>query len=1162
MSVIKNKKFFFTIFPVLLLLSFSSCGPNNPSATKSEAVKANILHPAPSGDLESIPNQLKRYQGQKSFLNPIPWNYRFMDDRNDATASASDSRNKKESREIEESDIFKIGKPGSKLLYLLNNYRGLQTVSFKEGAEHPQLLSRTGATGNWPQNMYYDEDQDRLIVLETVWSSNYKQNSSRLLVYDVADPQQVKISQIHNIEGTLQDSRRVGNVLYIATQVNKQGSRPYYEDNENESSEATYYGVVTSFSLAQQEIRSIATYQLKTPLEYGELMNIVEVKKGEDFHYYLLAVLRPGISWRSSHNKLAVVDISSNQGEITPLLEVDVKGTIRERSQAGIKDNTLIAASNYNGLDNNLRIAVESFKLPSAGEEEILEKEEADYRRFLLNKAIQEKIASLQQEGLTPSKIDSKIEIYQRKLQSGEELYKGHQLILKNRYIKGSDGMFQALMSNSFISVGSTENLHATIRDVRFDNNKLYVYWVPQNMIDPLDVFDISHPEKEIHYSGRLIFDGWIERAIPLRFNNEDYIIGLGHIVPSLNNEGNRRYPQAMLFKISTTASGAINKEIISQMTLQESNVWVDFNSADKFIELKFDSQTGTGAIMFQVYQWEHNKSYSGGKLIGLNINQAISGRPSQVFTEGGLLKASSDWLRRVFTNSEIDKINTFTDKELSIFDLNLNYESLGGQEQVFSAMKTLELARNIKSHFHLAHRSHLTGVQVISDDYYYYNYDNDQALPKTKLRFVDPNKADSEKSDILQEKILKGSYAGGLSLSSHSQLILTEHYVKTTSNNYELKLFLSLINLTPSGEIEVSTWPFDLPSTNTESTPPYFFRTQEGLQRPPSGEIYLTKGTNLFKVQISNQQINLQPFRLENCHAINGRNDVSLILLKNDFYLNFYDLIQDERNPNLQYQRNFINRIAINGQQLTCGQSINIPGTPITIDQKNLITSDLVLRNVSVPTTNQPASGYGPRISVDSNLTSLRLSDSATLVDLFPMEKMDVNSIKQLKGNTFVFLESNEPIPFRGHRPFVPMSLIARPYYPANNQEISFSYLSLNNELRFTKESYYLDLSVDGLPDISKIVSLKNDSYYGVIRSGKKVQVLKFSLTVPQPEIQKLISLNSNLQRENERSDLIETFSSYGYWNTDSAIDFIPQNKSIVISEGNFGITQFFIEK
>ena len=78
-------------------------------------------------------------------------------------------------RDIQEADIFKIGKPGSKLLYLLNNYRGLQVVSFAKGEDQPELLGRVEATGNWPDAMYFDAAHDRLIVLE----NNYQSNDSR-----------------------------------------------------------------------------------------------------------------------------------------------------------------------------------------------------------------------------------------------------------------------------------------------------------------------------------------------------------------------------------------------------------------------------------------------------------------------------------------------------------------------------------------------------------------------------------------------------------------------------------------------------------------------------------------------------------------------------------------------------------------------------------------------------------------------------------------------------------------------------------------------------------------------------------------------------------------------------------------------------------------------
>src|SRR5690606_38991940 len=94
---------------------------------------------------------------------------------------------------------------------------------------------------------------------------------------------------------------------------------------------------------------------------------------------------------------------------------------------------------------------------------------------------------------------------------------------------------------------------------------------------------------------------------------------------------------------------------------------WVNFAMPDKYIEVQL-APDGHGMILFQIVAWGE-RYITGGKLIGIDLNQLGIGEP--VFTEGGVLKADAAWLKRVFSNPEINRIHTFANAKLGVFAAN-----------------------------------------------------------------------------------------------------------------------------------------------------------------------------------------------------------------------------------------------------------------------------------------------------------------------------------------------------------------------------------------------------------------------------------------------------------------------------------------------------------
>ena len=198
----------------LLALALFGCADQNYSLQSD-----GVFTPKPK-DETSIEAKLSRYEGQTEFLNPH-YSGGYRNDRLYSTAvdrveTKSRSVGAGPRREIQESDVFKLGPKGSKLLYLLNNYRGLQVVSFEDGANAPKIKGRVLPSGNSPQIMYDSPaDDDQYIVVENHYQEN--NTSGRVLVYDIndaSDPVELKSS---SFQGRVVDSRLVGDILYVAS---------------------------------------------------------------------------------------------------------------------------------------------------------------------------------------------------------------------------------------------------------------------------------------------------------------------------------------------------------------------------------------------------------------------------------------------------------------------------------------------------------------------------------------------------------------------------------------------------------------------------------------------------------------------------------------------------------------------------------------------------------------------------------------------------------------------------------------------------------------------------------------------------------------------------------------------------------------------------------
>jgi hypothetical protein len=1106
------------------LTSVAACSRSAQNDNFSQVASESAFDPKPA-DVTTIEAQLKRFKGQTRFLNPSEssWNNHYR-----ATADAAAGPGN--SRDIQESDIFKIGPDGSKLLYLLNNYRGLQVISYENGPDAPVIKGRVAATGNWPDDMYFDQSHNRLLVLENIYFTadmdyyDYSSQQSRLLIYDVSQPENPKIAQTLELQGRIRESRMVGDVLYVATSV-----RPSYADDQRGESGS---GQVYSFSLTGSSVQQVDTLTLSAPVNYGETMNVIETTENGLKKYYLVAVLSDYSSWSWFGKKpLEIVDISDAQGHIKPMLVVESRGSVSERSQTTVKDGALIVTSNYLAGENRLRIAVESFLLPTA-DAAVIDANEADYRRMSIDRAAKKLRTQLEAQGLPADEIDIKVNALIEQLKASGDLQ------LKGVFVKkdGKDTLSK-LTPDDAITFGSSQQLSAQLQDVRYDGNLLYAFWVPANNIDPLDVIDISRPTELAHLS-HLEFDGWIQRAIPLTYKDKQYIAGLGWIIPPVGDD-QRRFPQAVLFEITSGADQSVAAKVVAQKNLSNSSVWANFNATDKNIEFR---RTGndTAMIMYAFSSWTADSYTNGGQLIEIDL-ASIDTAPSSVFKVGGILKGDEGWLRRIFTNPEIDRVNTFSDMALGTFDVA---GGLGSSDQFIEAANVLELARNISDYITFERNGAKFGVQVIGSDRWW----SRNSEHETELRLVNAGNADAEKQDTLKTIDLVGTYVDAVVEKNDRLVVLTKKWLQPADDS-EWKLELNIF------EVSLKQAPQVLEITAKASLgqfPNSYFHSDEqirNLLKLSNGSIIASYADKAFIVGAADgQQLQLSEIQLGHCltaepkgvhfHEFDGR-----------IWTHFIEKVQDPERANYSYDRHLVAEVSTDGS--TCANPVNIPGIPLRISQDGLIvTQDNRLIDI-IRHGDDRYSYYETK--TDNVLGSLRYQPAAStgaLADIYDASDTEISSLVAVESGHLMFVESSQKPSYWFDRHSDIAIWPGRSY--GSVRENRLAVIGFDDELNFTKRSFNLNLDSSQHVTLGKVVTA-GDDLIAVTKQGSSYAVWKLDENWILSK-KRLRPLGDNVSVEKA------AVPGWYYGDLDRSINVADEGRSLLLINGYFGISQYQI--
>lgn len=252
--------------------------------------------------------------------------------------------------DISEADIIQL--EGDRL-YALSAYSGLTVVDMK----NPDALESLGTwdTDAQPFEMYVENGQAFVMfsdfgfweVDEDSGEWSYA-SSSRLVALDASDPANITVKGEFTLPGRIQDSRRVGDVLYLVTM----------QDGYCWSCDEQQKTVVSSVNISDR-----ANPVLVDQLEFQPPDQNWDWQRSVASTTERMYVAARSWAWEGLGSTIDVVDISAGDGTLVAGAQVQVTGSVFSRWQMDEYQGVLRVISQLGWTDDPL---IETFQIESA----------------------------------------------------------------------------------------------------------------------------------------------------------------------------------------------------------------------------------------------------------------------------------------------------------------------------------------------------------------------------------------------------------------------------------------------------------------------------------------------------------------------------------------------------------------------------------------------------------------------------------------------------------------------------------------------------------------------------------------------------------------------------------------------------------------------------
>jgi hypothetical protein len=252
--------------------------------------------------------------------------------------------------DISEADIVQV--EGDRL-YALSSFSGLTVVDMT----NPDNLQ---ALGTWetdaePFEMYVESGQAFVMFNDYGfwqydddlgdWSYN---TSSRLVALDASNPQSIEVEGEFTLPGRIQDSRRVGDVLYVVTMQD---------------------GYCWDCPTEQQTV--VTSLDISNPAQPAVVDQLAFTSEGQNWDWQRsvastterMYVAARTWEWEGLGSYIDVIDISAGDGSLVAGAQVPVTGSVFSRWQMDEYEGTLRVISQLGWEDNPL---IETFTIESS----------------------------------------------------------------------------------------------------------------------------------------------------------------------------------------------------------------------------------------------------------------------------------------------------------------------------------------------------------------------------------------------------------------------------------------------------------------------------------------------------------------------------------------------------------------------------------------------------------------------------------------------------------------------------------------------------------------------------------------------------------------------------------------------------------------------------
>jgi hypothetical protein len=274
-------------------------------------------------------------------------------DTNNGTAAGADA-----SRAISEADILQLS--GDRL-YALSRYNGLTVIDVSNPAQ--LRLEGTYSAAAEPFEMYVEDGLVYAMfngwysyVCDEATGACTWQAESRMQAIDTRDPANIRLLADVEVPGYISDSRRVGDVLYLATE--QYGYCYGCEPESNTTVSSFDVSAPTSFRLVDQ-------LRLPSPENQAGGGHSISVT---DQRIYIAGYEYSTVNYEVLPSSVQVVDIADASGALQEGARFNVAGGIQSRWQMDEYDGVFRVISQPGGWGSDRPPVVQTFQVNSSSD--------------------------------------------------------------------------------------------------------------------------------------------------------------------------------------------------------------------------------------------------------------------------------------------------------------------------------------------------------------------------------------------------------------------------------------------------------------------------------------------------------------------------------------------------------------------------------------------------------------------------------------------------------------------------------------------------------------------------------------------------------------------------------------------------------------------------